>query len=445
MIKNHKNNNALFKGALILSMGGLLTKVLGAIYRIPLTNLLGAEGIGVYQMVFPLYSLLLTVSSTGVPSGISKLIASGEDAENVLKTSLLIFVPLGLIGSVFLMAFSRSLATLQGNINAKWAYVLISPSVVLVSIICCFRGYFQGYVNMKPTAVSQILEQSIKLLFGLILVYVFRANTVLSACLATLAVTISEGVTCIYFFFLKKKSYNGFNIFAKNDIKISKVIKKVFPVMLSTLILPLSKTIESFFIINVLNSYTASATSLYGLYSGAVESLVSVPVSVCYGIAITSIPIIASLKKQNGNYLDKSRQSVFLTLILSTICGVGFYFLSPLAVKILYNRLPNYEKLIVVNMLKLASCTVAILPIMQTLTAVLIAIEKVYISTLSITIASILKIILSITLLKIPQLNIFAVVYTDIICYLVACFFDLVYIIKDGIKLEKSFVRRQYE
>ena len=445
MIKIFKSKNAFFKGALILSLGGLITKVLGAVYRIPLTNLLGAEGIGIYQMVFPLYSLLLTLSSTGVPSGISKLIASGEDAEKVLKTSLFIFVPLGLVASTLLMAFSKKLAILQGNVNSTWAYILISPSVVLVSIICCFRGYFQGFVNMKPTAFSQMLEQFTKLSAGLILVYIFKSNTVLSASLATLAVTISEGATCMYFFLLKKKKYNGFNIFKKSDIKILKVVKTVFPVMLSTLVLPLSKTIESFFIINILNSYSTSATSLYGLYSGAVESLVSVPVSICYGLAITSIPIIASLKKQGENYLDKSRQAVILTLALSTICGIAFYLLSPLAVKILYNRLSPYDKLIILQMLKLASLSVISLPIMQTLTAVLIALEKVYYTTISITIASILKIILCITLLKMPQLNIFAVLYTDIICYLVACLINLVYIIKDGIKLEKSFTRRQYE
>lgn len=445
MIKIFNSKNALFKGALILSLGGFLTKVLGAVYRIPLTNLLGAEGIGIYQMVFPLYSLLLTISSTGVPSGISKLIASGEDAEKVLKTSLLIFLPIGLIGSVILMAFSKQLAILQGNVNSTWAYILISPSVVLVSVICCFRGYFQGFVNMAPTAISQILEQFIKLSFGLTLVYLFRANTILSACLATLSVSISEGATCIYFFILKKKKYNGFNPLVKSDIKISKIIKNVFPVMLSTIVLPLSKTVESFFIINILNSYSTSATSLYGLYSGAVESLVSVPVSVCYGLAVTSIPVIASLKKNKENYLDKSRQAVLLTIILSTICGVAFYLFSPFAVKILYSRLPNYDKLIIVNMLKIASLSVISLPLMQTLTAVLIALERVYYSAISISIASILKIILSITLLKMPQLNIFAVLYTDIICYLVACLLDLVYIIKDGIKLEKSFTRRQYE
>ena len=91
----YKNN--LVKGALILSAGGIITKIIGVFYRIPLTNLLGAEGIGIYQMVFPLYTILLTFSSTGVPSGISKLIAEGNDRLAVLKSAIKIFVVIGFI------------------------------------------------------------------------------------------------------------------------------------------------------------------------------------------------------------------------------------------------------------------------------------------------------------------------------------------------------------
>ena len=110
-------------------------------------------------MVFPLYSILLTFSSTGVPNGIAKLIASGENPDKVLKKSLKIFVFIGFLGSLFLGGFSYYIAKLQGNVNATWAYIAIAPSVVAVSVICVYRGYYQGFANMKPTAISQILEQ----------------------------------------------------------------------------------------------------------------------------------------------------------------------------------------------------------------------------------------------------------------------------------------------
>ena len=443
MVKS--NENRLIKGAFVVTLGGLITKVLGALYRIPLTNLLGAKGIGIYQMVFPLYSLLLTVSSTGVPSGISKVIAGGENPESVLKTSLLIFAPIGLFGSIFMAVFSRNLAILQGDLNAKFAYFLISPSVFLVSVICCFRGYFQGLLNMKPTAISQVLEQLIKLVIGLILVFIFKENTILSASLATLAVTFSELIACFYFLLLKKIKYGGFSTFRNSKFIGFNLFRKVFPVMISTLILPLYKAIEGFFIINVLNEYLSNATELYGLYSGAVESLISMPVSLCYGLSITSIPIISALKSSGEDYNKKSREAVTLTFLLSLILGVCFFAFSPLAVKILYAKLSSQNQIMIIKMLRLSSLSVIFLPLMQTLNAVLIGIGKPYACGVSAFVSCNIKIFLSLILLKNPALNIFAVLLTDIICYLLACLINLVYISIDGVRVKSAIFRRQYE
>ena len=427
-----KLENNLIKGALFLSIGGFITKVIGAIYRIPLTNLLGAEGIGLYQMVFQLYSLLLTVSSTGVPNGMAKLIAEGRNGEKVLKSALYFFVPISLIASIFLAVFGYKLALLQGNALAKTCYYAIAPSVLLVSVISCFRGYFQGKCNMKPTAISQILEQVVKLIFGLTFCYIFKNNIVLGAMLATLAVSISELITVLYFIFLKKYKGGGFNGFFKIKTDIKLVLKTVLPVMLCTLILPTARTIESFLIVNILNKSFRNATSLYGLYSGAVESLVGVPVALLYGIAVSSVPVIASLKKQGGNYKKKIGESLILTLIFSIIFAILFFFLSRFAVLLLYRRFSLLESETTIKMLKIASLSVFSLPLMQTTASILISLGRYYIPVISSAIAMLIKIPLSIVLLNVPYINIFAVVITDIVCYLVACFINLVYIIKDG-------------
>ncbi len=445
MMKLKSKANGLIKGAFIVTLGGLITKFLGAVYRIPLTNLLGARGIGIYQMVFPLYSLLLTVSSTGVPSGISKIIAGGENPESVLKSSLLIFAPIGFLSSIFMGIFSKNLAILQGDISAKWAYFLISPSVFLVSIICCFRGYFQGFLNMKPTAISQVLEQFFKLVIGLVLVVIFNKKIVLSASLAALAVTLSELFTCLYFIVYKRVKYGGFYPFKNAKFIGFSLFKKVFPVMISTLILPLYKAIEGFFIINLLNVYLENATELYGLYSGAVESLISLPVSLCYGISITSIPIISALKSKGENYKEKSRESIALTFVISLVLGVGFYLFSPLAVKVLYSKLSTANQALIVKMLKVSSLSVVLLPLMQTLNGVLIGVGKPYACGISMFVACSTKLLLSIALLKNPAINVFGVLVTDIICYSLACLINLVYISMDGVRVKRGILRRQYE
>lgn len=423
----------LVSGALALAIGGFITKVIGAFYRIPLTNILGAEGIGIYQMVFPLYCLLLTVSSTGVPNGIAKLIGEGKDAEKTLYSALKVFLPIGVAGSVLMTVFSNKIAVLQGNSLAKFSYILIAPSVLAVSVISCFRGYYQGMLNMKPTAISQVLEQVIKLIFGLTLT-IFSKNVAIKASLATLSVTISEIAVVGYFLFLKKKS-NGFSFLKSRESDVKSIVKNVLPITLTTIIMPLTRTVESFIILNVLNGYLTNATSLYGLYSGAVESLVGVPVSILYSIAVTAVPVIS---KEGELKYKKIKKPILLTVISSTLFAIFFYFLSGFAVKILYRGLAPYDKDITVSMVKLASLSVLTLPIMQTFSACLIACGHLYIPSITSTIASIIKIFLTFLLLKVKSINIFAVIITDIVCYLVACLLNLVYIISINIHKRKS-------
>lgn len=168
-----KNFRYLFTGAGMLAVCSVIAKLLGAMYRIPLTNILGGEGMGLYQMVFPLYTLLLTVSSGGLPVAISRIIAVklAEDDEagaaKVLKVSVAALAAIGIIGSLALALFNDSIAAVQGNGDAALAYVGIAPAVALVAVLSCYRGYYQGRENMLPSAVSQLIEQAVKLFLGL--------------------------------------------------------------------------------------------------------------------------------------------------------------------------------------------------------------------------------------------------------------------------------------
>ena len=435
--------SSLIGGAVTLSLGGVITKLIGAVYRIPLTNILGAEGIGIYQMVFPLYTILLTLSSTGVPSGISKLIAEGKSPEKTLKSALKFFAVIGFILSIIMALLSSYIAKFQGNINARLAYVMIAPSVFFVSLISCFRGYYQGFSNMKPTAFSQILEQVVKLIFGLILCYLFKNNVVLASAGATLAVTLSELFTLIFLILKTKKSINVAE-FTSSKTDIKPIIKTVFPMMVATIIMPLTRTVDSFLILNIVGSYLDTATARYGLYSGAVESIVSLPVSFCYALAVTSIPIVSRLKKEGGNYYNKIIESVKLTLLCSIVFGVLTYAFSGFAVNLLYSRLSNSDKLITINMLKLSSISVIFLPVMQTLIACVNALGKYKITIVSGVVSAIFKIGLSSILLKIVTFNVFGAIISDIFCYLVACFVNISYIIYIKVKARFKYEQNNH-
>ena len=156
---------SFIKGALIISVGGIAAKILGAFYRIPLANALGGEGMGIYQMVYPLYCILLTVSASGIPAGIARLIASGR-APGAEKTAFRLYGFIGAIGTALMFALSRALSAAQGEPAVELCSKLLSPAVLCVSFISVVRGYFQGKGNMVPTALTEICEQLLKVTAG---------------------------------------------------------------------------------------------------------------------------------------------------------------------------------------------------------------------------------------------------------------------------------------
>ena len=188
-----KGKSGFIKGAVIIAFGGFVAKLIGAFYRIPLTNLIGGHGLGLYQLVYPIYCLLLTVSATGIPSSIAKLtaerLAKGVSAKPLLKKSMLLFLIIGGTGTAIMFLFAPVLAKAQGSEEVLFGYYALAPSVFLVSAISVYRGYFQGKNNMLPTALSEITEQAVKVGFGLLFAYLYRSNT------TPTAKVISEGST----------------------------------------------------------------------------------------------------------------------------------------------------------------------------------------------------------------------------------------------------------
>ena len=430
MNEYEKTKISVIKGAIVVSSAGLIAKILGALYRIPLTNILQADGLGVYQTVFPIYALLLTLSSSGIPSAISKLISSGEPADKVLAKALSIFLPLGLIGTTILCLLSVPLSSFQGIPEAKYAYIALSPAVTFVSAIACARGYFQGGSDMFPTAASQIVEQAGKLTVGLFLCYLFRADYALAGAAACFGVTISEIIATAYLFFRLKKD----NVrYKTKEINYSarKIVSTVFPITLSALLLPIARVFDSFTIINVIGKYSLRAAALYGLYTGSVESVIGVPVALCYGAAISALPQISSAAAKNDCKSAKSKivEAIAVTIFPASLFSAVIAIFSPLITRILFGGFTTADAIIVSKLLSCPAINVCLLSLVQTSSAILIGLNKPYASCLFLGFGLIVKAVVEIIFLNIPEINIFGALYSDISCYLIAIFGELLYII----------------
>ncbi len=439
-----KVKNGIINGAVILGIGAFIAKFLGALYRIPLTNRLGGYGLGLYQMVFPVYTLLLDFSGAGVPNALSRLIAKEKDplfSKRLLNSSIKLFAIFGLLATAFMAIFSYPLALFQGNDEAKTAYLFLSPAVFLVSLISCFRGYFQGNMNMRPTAVSQILEQVFKLLLGVFFINLFYPNVPLCVAGATLAITLSELVALAYLFFCYK-FYNR-----KNQIYISQnknfipdaksIIKTAFPITLIGVLIPFSQVVDSFLTINILSKYLPNATVLFGLLSGVVMTVINLPVSVCYGLSTVAVPTVSSCESVEDAYKN-SKKIVWLTLLITLPCTLFLLLFSPFTINFLFSGLPIDQKQVAINLLRLCSPIVVLLSLVQVCNSVLIGKGKLYTPVLTLLVGVIIKIMLNILLLNTRELNIYGSAIAIIACYFSVCLINLILIFKKRVKNESK-------
>ena len=448
-----KIKNTLFSGALWLGLGTFIAKFLGAIYRVPLTNKLGGLGLGLYQMVFPIYALLLDFSGAGLPSALSRIIAMQENkdlaSKRLLKSSIKVFLVLGVLASIFMALFSRNISKLQGNESASVAYLFLSPAIAFVSVISCFRGYFQAYLDMRPTAISQIIEQLVKLVFGLIFINAFMPNIPLSVGGATLSITISELVALVYLV-VKYKSFSARRPALPtvekgsfiSDAKL--IIKTTVPITLVGIMLPLSQVIDSFLIINLLKNHVDNATTLYGLLSGVVMTVINLPVSVCYGISIVAVPSVSALKTQSERD-SRSKKIILLTTLVALPCTIILGIFAPFIIKLLFNNLPNAQKDVATKLLIICSPSVLLLSLVQSLNAIFIGSGFLYIPVKTLGVGIIIKTIVNVILLSIKKINIYGSAVAIIACYFSVCLINLLLINKRGFQNEgKEVTNRQY-
>lgn len=449
-----KVNDGIIKGAFSLGIGAFLAKLLGALYRIPLTNLLGGAGMGLYQTVFPVYALLLDFSGAGTPTAFSKIISSiNENKEKnaflYLQTGKRLLFVLGLIFSLFMAIFAKPISTLQSNPSAYLGYVFLSPAVLLVCLLSCYRGYFQGLMNMTPTALSQIVEQIAKLIFGLTLVFFFRSNLLKSVAGATFAITLAEFFALLSLYFAYKRREKELNLHfcyqKEGEIKrIKKLIKYSLPVVMVNLLIPLSQVIDSFLIVNILSKYRSDGNVLYGILSGVVLTIINLPVSICYGISTSTMPSVSSAKNQE----EKNRRiekSLILTLAVCLPSVLCVYFFSPTIINILYRSLPIFEKQTAIKLLKITCPCILLLSLIQTQNATFIAINKLYLPSITLAVGVAIKTVVNVVLLKNPTFNVYGGGFGLIACYFFTCLVNLIIIFCLKVKnARQTLENRQY-
>lgn len=425
-------------GTWACAFSSVLVKAIGAAYKIPLSAALKAEGSGLYQMIFPLYALLITLSGAYLPQALTKAISGGADARVLVRKSLCVFCLIGAFFGGLLALFGNKIAFFQGNAAAGELYKAIAPAVFICSVIAVLRGAIQGYGSFLPTAVSQLVEQIVKAVSGLFFVYFLGGTASEKAIYAAVAVTVSEAVTAFYLAFeyfkranaresaavtviLLKKPLKGglFRQSGENEFKT--LIFYAAPLCAAGLITPLACFLDSVIAVNSLKKCVQNAVSVYGAYAGASETIIALPVGALTAFSSASLPRLCKDRKLSKKLFAFVGAGAFLA-------GAGIMCFSDFISLALFKSFGEYSALIS-ELLKKSAPNVIFQSLLAASNVVLLSKSKQYFSLFSMLCGLVLKLAVDFTLIKIPKFNVFGLVISDSCFYLLALVLNLGYII----------------
>ncbi len=341
-------DSKFLEGAFILAAAGFAVKIIGALNRVPLYKILGSEGMGLYQMAYPMYAMLLTVSSTGFNVAVSKVVAERwalskkAEAVSVFKVSAILMAVFGLAASFTLYGFSDWIAANLGkDPRAALSIAALSPALALVSALAAMRGWFQGIERMQVPAISQVLEQVGRLLTMLALGRMLLPRGIEYASAgATFGAVVGAAAAVLYMGFVYFRD-PGFPRFHRRGPKgdedflnlARQVVAIAIPVSLASAVFSITEFVDLGIVPGRLHAagfLPKEATSLYGQLTGAVFPLLNIPTIFTGALQMALVPSIAAaaVSKRRDAIQRRVKKALVLTLMLGLPAAIGLYVLA---------------------------------------------------------------------------------------------------------------------
>lgn len=357
MSESRRNN--YLRGAAILAATGVITKIITALFKIPLYNLLGDGGAGHFQVALNLYTLLLTVSTAGIPVALSRLISSASATgrpklvKRYFSVALPVFTIVGIALMLLMILYSENLAIFMKDEKGAAGIRSLAPAILFSCIIAVYRGYAQGHHNMMPTAVSQLTESMSKLVFGLLIAWVLIQrgfDSSIAAAGAYLGSTIGLALAIPFLIIYKirydRKAYPHLSQPLREDIPgrknvLLQIFKVSVPITLGASILNIMTFADTTVVLTQLQNSAhfskETAISLYGVYSKGL-SLLSLPAALTGPIAVSIVPAIAAAVANGRRHeaKDVMESSMKLTNLVAMPAGIGLCVLAYPIFNVLY-------------------------------------------------------------------------------------------------------------
>ena len=426
---------SLIKGTVILGFAGIFAKFLGLFFRWPLIMLIGDEGIGYYQMTYPLYTFFIAIAS-GVPVAISKLVSErnalgdNKGIGEVLSKALLLMIIMGGGFSIFLLLFSKGLIkVLRWDMKSYYSLLGISIAPFFISIMCVYRGFFQGLQNMTPSAGSQIIEQIGRVLVGVSLAFILLPKGIEysagGAAFGAAAGGFFGGLFLINKF-RKEAHREGFKRSRGSHKVMTNLLKIAVPVSIGATVGTIMSLIDSILVPQKLLeagfTYKESAI-LYGQLTGKAFVLINVPLTLSTSLCASLVPIIAEafILNRKKEVISKVNSAVKFALVIALPSCLGLFFMGGPILKMLF---PGHAEGALI--LKYLSLGIPLIIISQTATSILQGIGRYEKPVFNLMVGCIVKVAITYTLVSIPNINIYGAIIGTISGYLTAAILNLI-------------------
>ncbi len=437
---SQSSTKVIIKNSIILAIAFVVAKILGAFYRIPLTNILTEKGIGIYQIVFPLYSFSQVLLTSGLTVATTKMVAetfsSGntEKLKNVFISAIKLSVYLGLTIAGFVSLIGLFVSHIYNLKLGNVMYTVLTVCLVVSGIASTIKAYFLGRENMMPTAITTLCEQAFKLVFGLLLSAVLLKFGIEAGVLgAIIGVLVGELVVlCVNVAFFKKQGRVDFNADYKevNNVLVSSVdiksgepkwklsptkdlIKIALPVTIASSIVPLMLFIDSLIVVKLLEKFaqvsSVIATNQYGVLYGVVNSLINMPIVFASAVSLSLLPNLT--KNKNSSVVKNAKFALQLSCAISLVFACLFAFLPNDVILFLYKNSVSSDA---IKLLQISSVLVFVLSLNGVLTSVFHSSGKFWQNFYVLLTATIIKYLVLMVLVLTKHFNIYIACYLNI-------------------------------
>ena len=445
---SNTNNSKFLKGTMILTISSIIVKVIGSLNWIILSRVLGGEGIGLYQMGFPIYLMAITVSSAGVPVAISIITSeklANKDyrgAKRVFNVSLRLLLISGLIFSSALF-FGADFLINQHIIRDSRAYysiIALAPAVFFVTFLASFRGYLQGWQIMTPTATSEVVEQLVRVITMLVFADLFMPYGLAYAA-GGASMGAGAGAFCallvLMWFYRRLKRRLHAEIEAQDDSIptesaghiIKRLLKLALPVSLTSLMLPIGANLDLLIVPQRLEAAgfdVRHATELFGYLTGMAVPLVNLATIFTAAMTISLVTSISESRalERFDAIRDKIRLAFRVAMIITFPCFMGLFFLAEKVAALIYNA-PGAA-----GAIQTMSVGILFLGMHQISTGILQGLGKTAIPVINMILACIVKVVMSWWLTAIPFLGIKGASMATVADFAVAAIINMGFIYK---------------